>query len=242
MYGIIGYPLSQSFSPAYFNHKFMQLGIDERYQAFPIGTIEALPSLLHTYPGLKGFNVTMPYKQEVMAYLDELDHTAAAIGAVNTVRIRTGRLKGFNTDAAGFMNSLKPLLQPQHRAALVLGTGGASKAVTYSLRQLGIPYRLVSRRQTATNLGYADLGPALMQQHLLIINTTPLGMTPDTGSFPDIPYELLTEAHLVYDLIYKPEKTLFLQKAKEQGAAVKNGYDMLIGQAEAAWAIWTQEE
>lgn len=237
MYGIIGYPLTQSFSPAYFKEKFRQLGLTEVYRTFPLESIEALPGILQL-PGLHGFNVTMPYKQAIIPYLDELDETAAAIGAVNTVRIRNGKLKGFNTDTLGFTETLKPLLQAHHRNALVLGTGGAARAVLYSLRQLGISYIRVSRTPAAGDLTYAGLDAAVMAVHHLVINTTPLGMVPDTGRYPHIPYDMLTSRHLAYDLIYKPAETLFLKKAAAQGAGVKNGYDMLIGQAEAAWHIW----
>lgn len=236
MYGIIGYPLSHSFSPGYFREKFRLLGIDDTYDAFPLTAITELPALLEQYTGLQGLNVTIPYKQSVMAYLDELDATAEAVGAVNCIRIREGKLKGFNTDTIGFANSLKPLLGEEHRHALVLGTGGAAKAVVYALQQLGITYRLVSR--TCGDLRYEDLNQALIESHQLIINTTPLGMYPAVDQAPDLPYNLLGPAHLLYDLVYNPAETLFLQLGKAQGAAIKNGYDMLIGQAEAGWAIW----
>ena len=242
MYGIIGYPLQQSFSPAYFNEKFRQLGIPEIYCAFPLETIAAFPALLQQHPYLHGLNVTMPHKQVIIPYLDELDETAKAIGAVNTVRIRNGRLKGYNTDITGFTDSLKPLLRPHHQKALVLGAGGAARAVTYYLQQLGIPFYIVSRTKSEDTLTYADLDATLMAACTLVINTSPLGMVPDTDLFPDIPYEYLTGQHLAYDLIYKPAETVFLQKARAQHAQVQNSYDMLIGQAEAAWAIWQENK
>lgn len=238
MYGIIGNPLEQTFSPGYFNHKFEQLGLKETYRKFPLGDISDLTELLRQQPQLKGLNVTIPFKEKIIPFLDELDETAARAGAVNTIRIRDGRLKGFNTDVTGFRNTLLPLLQPQHRAALVLGTGGAAKAVAFVLQQLSIPFRFVSRSPAPEQLSYRELNKTIMQEHRLIINTTPLGMTPAIDAAPELPYEYLDTSHLLYDLIYNPAETLFLQKGAEQGATIKNGYDMLIGQAEAAWAIW----
>lgn len=238
MYGIIGYPLLHTFSPGYFSAKFEQLGLAETYEKFPLAGIADLPELLASRPGLKGLNVTIPYKQSVIPYLDELDDTAGAVGAVNTILIREGRLKGFNTDITGFSQSLKPLLPDGPLQALVLGTGGASRAVAYSLRQMHIPFTLVSRQPGAGQLAYADLSEDIVAAHRLIINTTPLGMAPHIDSCPDIPYRYLGPDHLLYDLVYYPEETLFLQKGKAQQARIKNGYDMLTGQAEAAWAIW----
>lgn len=236
MYGIIGYPLSHSFSPGYFREKFRQLGIAASYDAFPLEAITALPALLEQHPALRGLNVTIPYKQAVMAWLDALDDTAAAVGAVNCIRIDNGRLKGYNTDCIGFLESLEPLLEAQHRQALVLGTGGAAKAVQYALQQLGIRYKLVSR--SGGDLRYSDLDAALVNDYKLIVNTTPLGMYPAVDACPELPYEALGPQHLLYDLVYNPEETLFLQKGKARGAVIKNGYDMLIGQAEAGWRIW----
>ena len=241
MYGIIGYPLLQTFSPGYFTKKFEELGVQDTYEKFPLDKIEDLKQVLAQHPDLKGMNVTIPYKQEVIALLDELDETAKQIGAVNTISIKNGKLKGYNTDAIGFINSLKPLLRPQHNKALILGTGGASKAVAYALKQLDISYRLVSRSNKEGHLFYTDLDEAIIRDHKLIINTTPLGMVPQENTYPDIPYSLLTQEHLLYDLIYFPEETIFLQKGQEHGAAIKNGYEMLIGQAEAAWEIWQQD-
>lgn len=241
MYGIIGYPLLQTFSPGYFNKKFEAQGIPDTYLKFPLDKIEDLKQVLKEHPDLKGMNVTIPYKQEVIALLDELDDTARQIGAVNTIAILNGKLKGYNTDTIGFLNSLKPLLKPQHTKALILGTGGASKAVAYALEKLNISYRLVSRDIKGVHLSYDDLNEAIMEEHKLIINTTPLGMVPNENLCPDIPHTFISAAHLLYDLIYYPEETLFLRKGKESGAQVKNGYEMLIGQAEAAWEIWQQD-
>jgi shikimate dehydrogenase len=241
MYGIIGYPLLQTFSPGYFNKKFEQQGIQDTYLKFPLDKIADLKQVLKAHPDLKGMNVTIPYKQEVMNLLDELDDTARQIGAVNTISIKNGKLKGYNTDTIGFINSLKPLLKPQHNKALILGTGGASKAVAYALEKLNIDYQLVSRSKKTAHLAYADLNKAIIEDHKLIINATPLGMVPNENFCPDIPYTFLSAGHLLYDLIYHPEETLFLQKGKEYGAGIKNGYEMLIGQAEAAWEIWQQD-
>lgn len=240
MYGIIGYPLLQTFSPGYFNKKFEDQGIQDTYEKFPLNKIDDLKQVLKRHPDLKGMNVTIPYKQAVIALLDELDDTAQQIGAVNTISIKNGKLKGYNTDTIGFTNSLKPLLKPQHNKALILGTGGASKAVAYALQQLSIGYHFVSRRKAEDQLSYTDLNKTIIEDHKLIINTTPLGMVPHENAYPDIPYAFLSAEHLLYDLIYHPEETLFLQKGKEYGASIKNGYEMLIGQAEAAWEIWQQ--
>jgi shikimate dehydrogenase len=242
MYGIIGYPLSQTFSPDYFNAKFERLGLKDSYHKFPLATIDELKAVLQSHPELKGLNVTIPYKEAVIPFLDELHDTAQEIGAVNTVKIRDGKLKGYNTDVTGFRDSLQPLLQPQHRQALILGTGGASKAVAYALQQLHVAYRFVSRTPAAGEFSYAMLDRKTIEEHLLIVNTTPLGMTPDMDNAPAIPYEYLGPSHLLYDLIYNPAETLFLQRGKVQGAAIKNGYDMLIGQAEAAWNIWQEAD
>lgn len=240
MYGIIGYPLLQTFSPDYFNTKFERLGLQECYHKLPLAAIGELEDVLRTHPELKGLNVTIPYKEAVIPFLHELHDTAREIGAVNTIRITNGKLKGYNTDVIGFRDSLQPLLQPQHKQALILGTGGAAKAVAYALTQLNISYRFVSRIPAAGALSYTLLGPDTIAEYLLIINTTPLGMTPDINSAPAIPYQYLTSSHLLYDLIYSPAETLFLLKGKESGATIKNGYDMLIGQAEAAWKIWNE--
>lgn len=240
-YGLIGYPLSSSFSQKYFNEKFKSEQINAYYELCPIekiGDFRELVSKTKYY----GMNVTIPYKQQVIPYLNTLDETAKEIGAVNVIQFsrHLGRttLKGWNTDAIGFEKSLKPLLMPDMKQALILGTGGASKAVAYVLRKNGIVYRFVSRTPKDGQLGYDELTPEVMAQNLLIINCTPLGMYP-VDACPNIPYECLTGKHLLYDLIYNPAKTVFLQKGEEKGARIKNGAEMLREQAVAAWKIWS---
>lgn len=239
MYGIIGYPLLSTFSPGYFKEKFRQLHIDDTYEKFPLEKVEDLKELLKQH-SMKGMNVTIPYKQEIIPLLDALDETARAIGAVNTIQFKAGHLIGYNTDAIGFHDSLKPLLKEHHTSALILGTGGASKAVGYVLKQLHIPFQYVSRTSKGNVLAYSHLDEAAIAKHMLIINTTPLGMKPYEGLFPDIPYYSIGTRHLLYDLIYTPPETPFLIKGKAQGATIKNGYEMLIGQAEASWKIWNE--
>lgn len=239
LYGLIGYPLTHSFSPAYFKKKFAGQNINAVYEAFPITAIEELPALISSMRGLEGLNVTIPYKETVIGYLDELDDTAKEIGAVNCITIKNGYKKGYNTDATGFEQSLNPLLQPQHTHALILGTGGSSKAVAYVLKQLGIPFRLVSRNAGEGDMGYEALTAELITKHKLIINTTPLGMYPAVDAMPPIPYDAVGAQHLLFDLIYNPEETKFLLQGKAQGAVTKNGFEMLQLQAEAAWDIWT---
>ncbi len=235
-YGLIGYPLSHSFSPAYFNNKFAIEKIDARYDAYAIPTIDELTALLKEHQQLKGLNVTIPYKEQVLPLLHDIDTAARDIGAVNCIDIRDGRLIGYNTDYIGFAESLRSLLQAQHTHALVLGTGGAAKAVIYALKQLGIEYKIVSR--TGGDMQYADVGEQVLKQYKLIINTTPVGMYPEIDKAPDIAYQYLGKEHLLYDLVYNPEETMFLQKGMQQVAIIKNGYEMLILQAEAAWQIW----
>ena len=243
-YGLVGYPLGHSFSQDYFTKKFAAENIDAQYLNFQIEDIALFPEKVLTVDGLSGLNVTIPYKQKVMAYLDEIDETAQKVGAVNVVKIiRNGsnvRLRGCNSDVVGFENSLKPLLKPCHTSAYILGTGGASKAVRYVLEKLGIDYQFVSRTADAANniLSYEQLTNDLIASHKLIVNCTPLGMSPKTDVCPAIPYEAIGPDHLCFDLIYNPEVTLFLQKARQQGATIKNGLDMLIGQAVRAWEIW----
>ncbi len=238
MFGLIGYPLEHSFSPGYFAKKFEREQIDAGYQPFLLEDIRQFPELLLRYPALKGLNVTIPYKEEIIPYLDDLDPVAAAVGAVNTIRIDGGRLWGYNTDVAGFMQSLKPLLNQKDKAALILGSGGAAKAAAYGLKQMNFSCHFVSRHKIPGGFLYSELTDALMERHTLIINTTPLGMFPDIQSAPDIPYSCLSEEHLCYDLVYNPAETSFLHHAKMRGARIKNGLEMLILQAEAAWSIW----
>jgi shikimate dehydrogenase len=233
-YGIIGYPLHHSFSAKYFSEKFEQEGIEAEYSLYPIGMEDLRLKIEDLFLRLDGMNVTMPYKQTIIPYLDRLDETAEAVGAVNVVHKRVG----YNTDCIGFMESIKPLLRAFDRKALVLGTGGASKAVCYGLKQLGIAPTLVSRTPKDGMIGYSDLTEGVMAEHTIIVNCTPLGMVPDTESYPPIPYELISAQHLLFDCIYNPEETVFLRKGRAQGATIQNGIEMLYGQAKAAWKIW----
>ena len=241
-FGIIGYPLVHSFSAKYFNEKFEQEKIDAEYSLYPLtppcsptedGRWEELEDLLNR---LDGMNVTMPYKQAIIPFLDSLDETAEAIGAVNVVCQRIG----YNTDCLGFMETMRPLIRPFDNKALVLGTGGASKAVCYGLRKLGIHPTLVSRTPRAEMLGYKALDLEVIAAHTIIVNCTPLGMLPDVDTCPDIPYDLLGTQHLLFDCVYNPQETLFLKKGKAQGATTHNGMEMLTGQARAAWEIWNR--
>lgn len=239
VFGLIGNPLTHSFSKKYFTQKFEQENItDCRYELYPLATIEELPALLQQEPALEGINVTIPYKEQVLAYLDEQSPAVQQIKACNCIHITDGKLVGHNTDVLGFQRSLQQQLQSHHTKALILGTGGAAKAVAFALEQLQLVYQYVSRRPGDNTIVYEGLSPELMQSHTLIINTTPLGTYPDTEESPPIPYTLLTERHHLYDLVYNPAVTLFLRKGKEQGAQVQNGADMLVIQAEESWKIW----
>lgn len=238
-YGLIGYPLGHSFSARYFADKFAKEHItDCQYLNFPIESIDRLPEMLEQEKSLQGFNVTIPYKQAVFAYLNDLSDEARAIGAVNCVKIGPHGLKGFNTDAYGFSRSLLNLIGDRRPQTLVLGTGGASKAVCYVLTQLGISHRLVSRQSGNDRISYAEVTPELIRQTPLIINATPLGTFPNVESCPDIPYKALGPDHFLFDLVYNPAVTEFLKRGADQRAHTQNGYDMLIGQAEKAWEIW----
>lgn len=242
-FGLIGYPVIQSFSKLYFTEKFTKESIDAVYDLYPLESIGLFPELLRS-KHLSGLNVTIPHKQAVIPYLDELDETAAEIGAVNVIRfIREGeqvRLKGYNTDAIGFEKSIRPLLNSEHLKALILGTGGASKAIDYVLRKLGIETTFVSRTGSKNQLTYEDLNVEILKEYTVIVNCTPLGMFPAIEGFPPIPYEAVGKQHLLYDVVYKPEETVFLAKGKAQGATTMNGLEMLWGQAAAAWEIWNQ--
>ena len=244
-YGLLGYPLGHSFSRQYFLEKFEKEGIEADFKNFEFAQAQDMLKAVASDHSLKGFAITIPHKEHIIPFLDECDKAIDHIGAVNCVKvIREGdnfSLKGYNTDVIGFKASLKSLLQPQHKKALILGTGGASKAVAYVLHQLGIRYEVVSRRKSVTTLCYDDISPEKMQSVQLVVNTTPLGMSPKVDSCPQLPYEAVTSQHYFYDLIYNPEETLFLQKAKAQGAITKSGLDMLELQAEANWKIWNSD-
>lgn len=245
LFGLIGYPLTHAFSKDYFLRKFKNEGLrDCWYELFPIGQIDELPGLLTKNPNLEGLNVTIPYKTLVMDYLDTIDGEAYEIGAVNAIKITHApskvSLKGFNTDAYGFQVSLDPLLTENHKHALVLGTGGASKAITHVLKKKGISYQIVSRQPGPEKITYEDLSKDLVEQAKLIINTTPLGMYPEVDACPPLPYEAIGSQHLFYDLIYNPTTTFFLQKGQKQGAQIKNGLEMLEQQAEKSWEIWQE--
>lgn len=238
-YGLIGYPLGHSFSKAYFTEKFNNAGIDAQYLNFEIPNIDQFKEVTAT-PELSGLNVTIPYKQQVIPFLDKLSEAARHIGAVNTIQFSGGKLIGHNTDYVGFRDSLKPLLRPHHTKALVLGTGGSSKAVVYALQQMGIDVLKVSRKPSFGQITYADITEQILAEHTLLVNTTPLGMLPNVDEAPDLPYQYINQTHLFYDLVYNPAETLFLQKAKAQDATVKNGLEMLQLQAEAAYTIWLE--
>lgn len=240
-FGLIGYPLGHSFSKRFFTDKFQSEGIEAAYETYPLENIELFPSLIQDIE-LSGLNVTIPYKEQVIPFLDEMDDAAAEIGAVNVIKfIRSNdrlTLKGYNSDAAGFEQSLTPYLQPHHTKALILGTGGASKAIRYVLNKLGIQTQYVSRTASESKISYNQLSNELMDEYKLIVNASPLGTFPNVDTCPDIPYEFLTEKHLLFDVVYNPAETLFMKKGKEKGATVINGEPMLIGQALVAWSIW----
>lgn len=245
-YGLIGRVLGHSFSVDFFNRKFNSENIDAQYRNFEIPEIEDFPSVIATTPRLSGLNVTIPYKEQVIPYLDSLDDDAARIGAVNVIKVLRGAdgnisaLKGYNSDIIGFSRSIQPLLKPWHKKALVLGTGGASKAITLGLKKLGVEPLYVSRTAREGVITYADLTPEVMADHTVIVNCTPLGMYPHVGECPDIPYGRLTDKHLCYDLLYNPDITLFMKKSAAQGAETKNGLEMLLLQAFASWEIWNK--
>ncbi|MFN3136752.1 MAG: shikimate dehydrogenase family protein [Allomuricauda sp.] len=239
-YGLLGRNISYSFSQGYFTQKFKDLGLqDHSYENFDIQQIDDIKKVL-AQKNVKGLNVTIPYKQEVLPYLDELDPKAAQIGAVNTIQFTGKGLKGFNTDAFGFRTSLEPFLKAHHTKALILGTGGASKAVRFVLNELGIESTYVSRSNKEGQYTYDDLNGDIIRENTLIINCTPLGTYPKTEDKPDIPYEFIGTDHLLYDLIYNPEKTSFLAAGEARGAQISNGLNMLEQQAEKAWEIWNQ--
>jgi shikimate dehydrogenase len=260
-YGLIGFPLSHSFSKKFFTEKFEKEKIkDTKYSLFPLEHIKDLPALLHKHPDLCGLNVTVPHKINVLQYLDWIEHDARTAGAVNCIRITaespvmaafTGevgikghdfKLEGFNTDIYGFEMSLKPMLKNRNDDALVLGDGGAAQAVKCVLDNMGITFKSVTRKPFPGHILFSDLKPHHIKQYKLIINTTPIGMSPNVDECPPIPYDAITDDHLLYDLVYNPEQTLFLKKGAEKGAATKNGYEMLVLQAERSWEIWNLRE
>ena len=247
-YGIIGYPLAQSASPAFFNNKFTEEGIDARYIPFEIEDIDELPRILAENPELCGFNVTIPHKQNVMKFLEGLSDGAKEINAVNVVKVTRDsdgkpHLHGFNSDVIGFTRSIEELVKGKHKKALILGTGGASKAIAYALQQLGVEYLYVSRNAGNGKIAYSDVTKEIIESHTLIVNCTPLGMVGHgIDQCPDIPYEYLGEKHLLYDIVYNPENTLFLQKGAEHGATTKSGYEMWYLQALASWDIWNESK
>ena len=244
-YGLIGKKLGHSYSGDFFSTKFKKEKIDAEYKLFPLPSIQDLPGLIKENTDLVGLNVTVPYKEEVLPYLTSLSEETRKIKAVNVIKISREKeeiiLKGYNSDVYGFRQSLLPLLRPDIKEALILGTGGASKAVDYVLKNLGIKTTFVSRTPAPDRITYKDLDQKTIDENLLIVNTTPVGMFPDTDFFPDIPYQFLTPKHICYDLIYNPEETEFLRRAKEMGATIKNGLEMLRLQAERSWEIWNFE-
>jgi shikimate dehydrogenase len=244
LYGLIGYPLGHSFSKKYFTEKFAGDGItDCRYENFPLKTIDELKNLLEQNPELCGFNITIPYKRAVLSYLDDNTRLPTGLNACNCIKIIEGKLVGYNTDVIGFEKSLQQKLKAHHKIALVLGNGGAAEAVKFVLQKLQINYKIVSRKlHDGSHLTYSDLNETIITESQLIINTTPLGTFPDIDECAEIPYQYLTTQHLLYDLVYNPAKTLFLQKGESQGATIKNGSDMLVIQAEESWRIWNEKE
>lgn len=245
-YGLIGHPLGHSFSISYFNEKFQNEGIDAEYINFDIPTIDDLPEVLDSNPELKGLNVTIPYKEKVISFLDSVSPEARAIGAVNVVRVthkgNNIKLKGFNSDVIGFTKSIEPMLERCHKKALILGTGGASKAVKFGLESLGLETVFVSRYERPGTIQYETITPEIVREYNVIVNCTPLGMFPRTNECPKLPYEALDEHNILYDLLYNPDETLFMYKGRKQGATVKNGLEMLLLQAFASWEFWNGKE
>ena len=245
-YGLIGYPLGHSFSISYFNQKFEDEGIDAKYENFEISSIDQLQEVLDTNPNLKGLNVTIPYKEKVMEYLDSITPEAQAIGAVNVIRVwqdgKKLKLKGYNSDVIGFTQSIEPMIDPNwHKKALILGTGGASKAINYGLKSLGLETVYVSRYERPGTIQYASITPEVVKEYNVIVNCTPVGMYPHTEECPPLPYEAMDHHTILYDLIYNPDETLFLKRGRQQGAEVKNGLEMLLLQAFASWEFWHEK-
>ena len=243
--GLLGKNISYSFSRAYFKEKFENEKItDTTYENFDIDTIDLFPSIIKNTKDLKGLNVTIPYKEAVIPFLDKINKKAKAIGAVNTIKItKKGNLIGYNTDCYGFKKTLEPFLKPQHKSALILGTGGASKAIAFTLKNLGIAYHYVSRKKSnGVSFTYDLLTDEIIKEHQIIINSTPLGTFPNIEDCPNIPYKALTNNHILFDLIYNPEETKFLKLGKQQKATTINGLNMLKLQAEKAWSIWDLQQ
>ena len=237
-YGLIGYPLGHSFSKSYFNEKFENEGINAEYINFEIPTLDSLPEILASNPELKGLNVTIPYKEKVISYLDSISPEARAIGAVNVIRVdhkgNDTYLKGFNSDVIGFTKSIEPLLERFHKKALILGTGGASKAINFGLKSLGLETVFVSRFERPGTIQYSQITPDIIQEYNVIVNCTPCGMYPHIDECPQLPYEAMTSKNILYDLLYNPDETLFMKKGAQHGATVKNGLEMLLLQAFAS--------
>lgn len=239
IYGLIGFPLGHSFSKKYFTEKFQRENIsDALFELFPIESIDHFEGLIKENSNIKGIAVTIPYKQAVISFLHELSHDAAKIGAVNCIAFSNGKSIGYNTDFIGFKESFIPAWKPEQKKALILGSGGASKAIQYTFQQLGIEYKIVSRVASKSNFSYSDITTDILTEYTIIVNCTPLGMTPKIEAYPPIPYKSISGKHYCYDLIYTPAETTFLKKCKERGATIKNGYDMLVIQAEENWKIW----
>ena len=243
-YGLIGYPLGHSFSKNYFNEKFENENIDAEYINFEIPTIDALPEVLATNPELRGLNVTIPYKEKVISFLDSVSPEARAIGAINVIKVEhKGNetiLKGYNSDVIGFTKSIAPLLKRHNKKALILGTGGASKAIDYGLKSLGLETVKVSRYERPGTIQYSKITPELIKEYNVIVNCTPCGMYPNIEECPELPYEAMTEKNILYDLIYNPDQTKFMKLGAKQGATVKNGLEMLLLQAFASWEFWNR--
>ncbi len=241
-FGLLGYPLTHSFSQKYFTEKFVQLGLaDCVYENFSLPNIDELHGVLKEHSDLRGFNITIPYKKQVLAFLHESTDAVKAIGACNCVNIKDDVFIGYNTDVIGFEQSLLPFLKSNHTKALVFGTGGASAAVVFVLKKLGIELQFVSRTVSGNAISYEQVDESMLASHHLLINTSPLGMYPNAETFPAIPYQCLTAEHHLFDLVYNPAETKFLEKGRLQGATTQNGYEMLILQAEESWRIWNEE-
>ena len=245
-YGLIGYPLGHSFSISYFNQRFQDEGINAVYENFEIPTIEALDEVLNLNPELKGLNVTIPYKEKVIPYLDSISPEARAIGAVNVIKVlhegKSVKLKGYNSDVIGFTKSIEPMIEKKwHKKVLILGTGGASKAINYGLRNLGLETVFVSRYERPDTIQYQNITPDIIREYNVIVNCTPLGMYPKTEECPQLPYEAMDSHTILYDLIYNPDETLFMKRGAEYGAQTKNGLEMLLLQAFASWEFWNEK-